>query len=114
MNTLTNIQIGHKLLITTDNWFCAPNGRQYKAVFGTVKAVRTAEETLGVRPNGRSTNWYVEIGNMVIAGCQVHYAIRSDKCSFERAIDYMSSSEKGAVEFERPSHIYNADEGEQP
>ena len=62
----SSMQIGQKALITTDAWFYAPDGRQYRAVFGTVKAVRTSEETLGVRTNARSTNWYVEIGLMIM------------------------------------------------
>ena len=76
-----NIQIGCTALITTDNWFIAPDGQMYRAVFGAVKAIRNDEATLGVRTNAKSTNWYVEIGNMTIAGCQIHYAIKTDDCS---------------------------------
>lgn len=109
MNEL-NIEIGQKALITCDNWFFAPNGRQYRAVFGTVKAVRTAEAALGVRPNGRSTNWYVEIGDMTIAGCQVHYAIRCDQCTDDLSVpDWSQSPEHGLREFMRPNSIYHAD-----
>lgn len=105
-----NIEIGKKAIITTDNWFYAPDGRQYRGVFGTVKGVFTAEETLGVRPNGRSTNWYVEIGNVTIAGCQIHYAVRSEHCNTENtARDWLADTSKGLVEYERPCAIYNAD-----
>jgi hypothetical protein len=104
-----NISPGQRALITTDNWFYAPDGRTYRAVFGTVHAVRTAEESLGVKPNGRSTNWYIEIGNMTIAGCQVHYALRTDSCNLGQAQDFSESSEHGVREFARPSHIYFAD-----
>lgn len=103
-----NIEAGQKALITTDNWFFAPDGNSYRAVFGTVKAVRTAEESLGVKPNAKSTNWYVEIGNMTIAGCQVHYAIRTDECSSDRGRDWNSSAEHGCNEFERPCAVYFA------
>lgn len=49
-------EIGKKYLITVDNWFIAPDGVSYTAVFGTVNNVLTSEETLGVKTNARSTN----------------------------------------------------------
>ena len=30
------INIGDKVLVTTDGWFFAPDGETYRAVFGTV------------------------------------------------------------------------------
>lgn len=103
-----NIDIGKKVLITCDNWFYAPDGQSYRGVFGTVRAVRTAEEALGVRPNGKSTNWYVEIGNMTIAGCQIHYAVRTDACALGTTRGW--TEEHGEVKhYDRPTHIYNAD-----
>lgn len=107
-----NIAAGQKALVTLDNWFFAPDGRQYRAVFGTVRAVRTAEDSLGVKPNGRSTNWYLEIGNMTIAGCQVHYALRTENCHAGRAMDWHSDAQNGLKEFERPCSIYFADESQ--
>lgn len=104
-----NIEPGQKALITTDNWFFAPDGNSYRAVFGTVKAARTAEETLGVRPNGKSTNWYVEIGNMTIAGCQIHYAVRTDTCNDGPSKQWSSSAEQGCREYFTPCSIYFAD-----
>jgi hypothetical protein len=103
-----NIQVGKKALITTDCWFIAPNGKQYRSVFGTVKAVQSSEETLGVRTNARSTNWYVEIGCMTLAGCQIHYAIRADACNFEQVEDYSTGSD-GIRVFTKPSSIFDAD-----
>lgn len=104
-----NIEIGQKTLITCNAWFYAPDGRQYRAVFGTVKAVRSSEETLGVRTNMRSTNWYVEIGCLTVAGCQIHYAVRCDKCNTQRAMDWRVSEKDGMEEYERPSAIFDAD-----
>lgn len=75
--------IGKKYLINCDAWFIAPDGHQYRAVFGTVNNVMTAEETLGVKTNAKSTNWYVSIGNALIAGCQIHYAIQTDMVSID-------------------------------
>lgn len=105
-----NINIGDNILITVDNWFHAPDGNQYRAVWGKLKGIMTAEQTLGIRPNGRSTNWYIEIGNMIVAGCQVHYAIKSDECSFEDYEESISHEGK-CVRDKYPSRIYNANGG---
>lgn len=72
--------VGKNVLITAENWFSAPDGQLYKAVFGKLVGVFTDYELLGVETNNYSTNWYVEVGNMVLAGCQVHYAIVTDTC----------------------------------
>lgn len=105
----SSLQVGQKALITTNAWFYAPDGRQYRAAFGTVKAVRTSEDTLGVRTNARSTNWYVEIGNLTIAGCQIHYALRCDAVNTGPAKDWNVDAEKGLTVYDRPSAIYCAD-----
>lgn len=103
-----SIEIGQKALITCDNWFYAPDGRMYRAVFGTVRAVRGDQETLGIRTNARSTNWYVEIGCMLIAGCQIHYAMRTDWAETDDVPDFRE--EGGVVKtFIRPSYIFDAD-----
>lgn len=105
-----NVAVGRKAIITVDNWFYAPDGQQYRAVFGTVKAVLGDQETLGIKTNSRSTNWYIEIGNMTIAGCQVYCAIHSDTC--ETGMVRSCSEDKGIVTwYEMPSRIYNADNG---
>lgn len=106
--TLPNLKPGDKALITTDCWFYAPDGRSYRAVFGTIKAVRSSEDTLGVRTNAKSTNWYVEIGSMTLAGCQIHYAIRTDHPELGDVSDQHAAD--GVVrDFVRASHIWNAD-----
>jgi hypothetical protein len=73
--------INKKYLLTTDNWFMAPNGSMCNAVFGTVTAIESDSGTLGIATNRHSTNWYVIIGNMAIAGCQLHYAIQTNSCT---------------------------------
>lgn len=105
----TLIAPGDKALITTDGWFIAPDGEQYRSAFGTIKGVYDSYNTLGVKTNARSTNWYIVIGNMTIAGCQIHYAIKTDKVSFkppQRSIEH-----EGKIRYERISktNIYNAD-----
>lgn len=67
-----------KYLITTDNWFIAPDGKSYRAVWGEVHTM-TAAEALGIEPNRNSANWMVKVGteehHIILAGCQIHYAV---------------------------------------
>ena len=69
-----------KYLITTDQWFVAPDGQQYKAAWGEVKIIE--DSFLGVKTNRNSANWLAKVGSdnkhVLIAGCQVHYAIKCD------------------------------------
>lgn len=74
-------KIGRTYLVTTDEWFFAPDGETYKAVFGTVTGIESDKAALGVQTNRHSTNWYLSIGNMMIAGCQIHYCIQTDWAS---------------------------------
>lgn len=105
-------ELNKKYLITTDKWFLAPDGKMYRGVFGTVKSIDSDEKLLGVKTNSKSTNWYLQIGNMIIAGCQIHYAVQSDSCDFE---DFTRETEfEGKVLFNKEGNtrIYNADEEE--
>lgn len=104
-----NIEIGSMVLITTDGWFFAPDGNSYRAVYGEIKGVFKAEETLGVRPNAKSTNWYVEIGNMTIAGCQIHYVVKTNSCNPGRSSGWSSDTSNGCKEYTIPCQIYFAD-----
>lgn len=104
-----SINIGDKVLITTDRWFFAPDGQSYMAVHGTVRAVKSDAETLGIKTNARSTNWYIEVGNTTIAGCQIHYAIKSDTCNFGEALGETGEGEHFR-QVMRACRIYNADQ----
>ena len=102
-------EIGKKYLITTDDWFYAPDGNNYKSVFGTLTGVYSDDETLGVKTNRGSTNWYIQVGLMTIAGCQIHYAIQCDNVSSEPPV-LESWAEKGVQTCKAPiSRIYMAD-----
>ena len=84
-------ELNVKYLITTEELFYAPDGNLYGGVFGTVTDVLTDEETLGIKTNRLSTNWYIVIGNMVVAGCQIKYAIQTDTINLSprcREIEY--------------------------
>lgn len=51
------IKLGSTVLVTTSNWFFAPDGKQYKAAFGEYGVVFSDCETLGIKTNARSANW---------------------------------------------------------
>ena len=108
---MNNIKIGDTILVTCNDWFYAPDGSSYKAVFGTLKGIHTSEETLGIKTNARSTNWYAEVGDTTIAGCQIHYVVKTDKCNFGPAPAW-DTANGNIVTFERPSSIYNANANE--
>lgn len=101
--------IGKKAIITTDQWFYGQCGKQYRAVYGTVYAVEESEKTLGVKTNSKSTSWYVRIGKMIVAGCQIHYVVAANSEPPMSVQDVVIKNGK-VKGFNRPSHIYNADE----
>ena len=103
------LKIGDKALITTDDWFYGPDGNQYKSVFGTIKGVHNSEETLGIKTNARSTNWYVTIGNMTIAGCQIHYIVKTDSVSEDAPMSEIEHQGKIAIGEYARSRIYLSD-----
>ncbi|CAL2085033.1 hypothetical protein [Tenacibaculum sp. 190524A02b] len=99
-----------KYLITTDAWFVAPDGQQYKAVWGQVEIV--TDEFLGIKTNRMATNWFAKVGtndnHLIIAGCQIHYACKTSvEPSLEPVKDWQldASSYK---EHNTPSRIYIA------
>lgn len=69
-----------KYLITSDAWFYAPDGNQYRSVWGEVEIV--SDGILGIKTNVRSSNWFAKVGtddkHVIIAGCQIHYACKSE------------------------------------
>jgi hypothetical protein len=100
--------IGSEVLITTDNWFYAPDGRCYRAATGKLIAIMD-DSVLGIHTNRNSTNWYVQVGNLMIAGCQIHYAIRLSKPMDVSGTISDFREVGGEVKyFEHPSYIYQA------
>jgi len=103
-------ELNEQYLITTDSWFIAPDGNQYKAVFGTVTAINNDESTLGIKTNRSSTNWYVNIGNMVVAGCQIHYCIKTDSVNKNPSKREIEHNGDLVFKSESSPRIYCADE----
>ncbi len=101
-----------KYLITTDNWFIAPDGKQYRSVWGNVEVLE--DNFLGIKTNRNASNWFVKVGSednfMIVAGCQIHYAIKCEnKPNSEEVEDYHSSAEVGSKLFMRPTQIWIAE-----
>jgi hypothetical protein len=103
------LEKGKTYLITTNDWFFAPDGESYKAVFGTLKGVFDAIETLGIKTNRGSTNWYIQIGQMTIAGCQIHYAFRCDEYNPNPTKREIEHAGELKVRDESRPRIYDAD-----
>jgi hypothetical protein len=82
--------IGKKVLVTTSEWFYAPDGKSYRAVHGTFRTTYLADEILGGSAGRDHANWLLEIGDMVIAGCQVNYIIQCDEVNTEPAVEWTS------------------------
>lgn len=97
-----------KYLVTADSWFYAPDGQQYKAVWGEVEIL--SDNILGVKTNSRSSNWYCKIGgdknHVIIAGCQIHYAVQTDEKPSSKNMKTEDYFEGKVVMNEVPSRIY--------
>lgn len=101
--------IGKNVLLTTGEWFTAPDGNNYKAAWGELKGIHEAGKTLGFIPNRSHANWFIEIGNMTIMGCQVRYVIQCDnKPSDGKARNWAADATNGIKEYESPCQIYFA------
>ena len=103
------MELNKTYLLNLDTWFTAPDGEQYQTVFGTVTAILSSEKTLGIKTNAKSTNWYICIGNMTVAGCQVHTAFQVDKVNFKDSTKNWSLHEGKCCVTSCPSRIWNAD-----
>lgn len=99
------------VLITTSSWFFAPDGQEYRAVWGTLKGIHEAGKTLGFIPNRSHANWFIEIGGMVIMGCQVMYVIACPaKPNVGTVHTWKTDEHKGIMEYDKPTSIYISQE----
>lgn len=99
-----------KYLITTDNYFRAPDGKQYNAVWGNVTIID--DSVLGIKTNRNSTNWYARIGtdehHVIVAGCQIHYAIKTEIEPPVECFDYEIHEGKKIWSKDNSTRIYKA------
>jgi|SRR5690625_1629806 len=105
------MNIEGKYLITTDNWFYAPDGKKYRAVWGDVSLVN--DDALGIKTNRNSSNWYAYIGGedkgVVVAGCQIHYAVKSNEKPNTGKVDEVHYDGSNSNLVSRESEIYIAE-----
>lgn len=98
-----------KYLITTNNWFVAPDGQTYTAVWGEV-IILDDSSALGIKTNARATNWYARIGtednHIIVAGCQIFYAVKSEERPSAAHNIFWDTFEGKKVTLETPSKIY--------
>lgn len=99
--------IGKNVLITTQAWFYAPDGQNYRAVWGKLNSINEAGKTLGFIPNRAHANWFVEVGKMTIMGCQVMYIIQFDnKPNTADHLSWTTDAANGLKSFQEPNVIY--------
>jgi hypothetical protein len=99
--------LNQKVIITTSAWFYAPDGKLYRGVWGTLKGVHAAKDVLGFTVNASHSNFYVEIGDTVIAGCQALYCVRCDIKPNNDFVEHaMYDSGNGLKMIDRPNEIY--------
>lgn len=99
-------------LITTDEWFLAPDGKQYRAVWGNVEILE--DSIFGIKTNRGSSNWFAKVGSeenhVIVSGCRIHYAA---KCNQQPHIgpteEYSVKEGDGGLNFHRrPTLIWIA------
>jgi hypothetical protein len=73
-----SLWIGKKVLLTVREWFYAPDGKSYKAVHGTLKAAIPTKDVFGFTTNAHTANFMVEIGDVMVMGCQILYAVKCE------------------------------------
>jgi hypothetical protein len=101
--------VNKKVLVTTSNWFYGKDGKQYRAIHGTLKGITEASKTVGFVPNRTHANWYYEIGNMIIMGCQVMYIELCDEVETGHVTDFSvdtTNDVNPVKEYLRPTSIY--------
>lgn len=112
-----NYLLDKNILVTTSDWFMAPDGIQYKAIYGKLTKIYNAKELIGFDPARQHTNWVYQIGSATIMGCRIMYAIEctippnmSTVTDFncEKAVPSINPAGHRSGEYERPSYIFNA------
>lgn len=99
---VSNQYVGKKVLLSCINWFAAPDGKDYMSVHGTFKGIIKAEGLLGFKPRRQDVEWYISIGDMLIAGCQVNYAVLCENCCDGEGQPVWHFKENGVVSDRRP------------
>lgn len=98
--------INQKVLISTNDWFVGPDGKDHRAVWGTLKGVHEAGKHLGFIPNRAHANWFYEVGEIIIMGCQVKYmCLCPDQPKTDVRAWKLSESDNYPKEYDAPFKI---------
>lgn len=99
-------------LISADSWFYAPDGSQLNAAYGKVEIL--SDETLGLKTNRNSTNWYAKVGteknHVIIAGCQIHYAVKCNVNPTKEGYSSWAKHEGKVIESKIPCPVFFGEE----
>lgn len=89
--------LNKNILVTLNDWFYAPDGSCYKAIYGRASNVIEQE-------NGSFDLW---LDNIFINGNDIKTIIATDEVNFGQAKDWEYEDGK-AIVFYRPCNIYKA------
>ena len=68
---------------------------------------------LGIKTNRNASNWFAKIGSednfVIVAGCQIHYAVKSNKIPNENNVEDICYDASNFTAFSRPNEIYIAE-----
>ena len=84
--------------MTIKEWLVAPDGREYRAFYGTLTDSNVTNK--GIQ--------YLTIGTLEIPANNVLCAIQTDDCNFDEAESWSYMGGETDI-YKRPSKIYNAD-----
>lgn len=103
--------MNERYLVTTDNWFYAPDGKKYKSAWGVISILE--DNVLGIKTNRNSSNWFAKIGiddkYVIIAGCQIHYAVACPNRPHDTVVSETQYNGIESAQITRDSEIYIAE-----
>lgn len=100
--------IGKKVLVSCSDWFIAPDGKEYKAAWGTLNGI-VSDEDMKLKMARMHANFYLLVGKFMIAGCEAKFVIESEqRPNTEESLGW-THHEGNLKTFSRPSLIYFAE-----
>lgn len=103
--------IGKNVLVNVD-WFTAPDGKMYRAVWGELKGVHNTKDLLGFDTTRSHANWVYEIGGCFLMGCKVSNVILCAAKPDFPEVDHVGYDNKEINIFKKPSEIYISEQSE--
>jgi len=94
-----------KVLVTTNEWFYAPDGRSYRAAFGKITDIVEMKDALGFTPT-TGASWYLEMGDLIIMGGSINYIIKTENCNPCDGETWCADPQYGLKVYNPPCSIY--------